>query len=285
MINNNKWFSIIIWMGLVVLITLSAYVILDYMLPYVKNTKWIENASNAYYNAYWWIELALEHIKTRPNLTTETWWTINNSNWTIWKSYSTSSSWMQIPKPWEWNSEYDKDFNTISRYEPIQLEVWKNAISTLTLDYKIPAFTWWTLTISWTTTPILWWILSWEGDTLIASWSYITASNINSPTNFTMFNKIWLTLLWSWKTFQEFYWVNCWTNSWCILKISVINKLELTNWNIIPYLEYKITPSWNLPDRYTTITSWGKSYMYKKDLKVKIPQQTVNQALDFTVFQ
>jgi len=272
-------------MGLVVLITLSAYVILDYMLPYVKNTKWIENASNAYYNAYWWIELALEHIKTRPNLTTETWWTINNSNWTIWKSYSTSSSWMQIPKPWEWNSEYDKDFNTISRYEPIQLEVWKNAISTLTLDYKIPAFTWWTLTISWTTTPILWWILSWEGDTLIASWSYITASNINSPTNFTMFNKIWLTLLWSWKTFQEFYWVNCWTNSWCILKISVINKLELTNWNIIPYLEYKITPSWNLPDRYTTITSWGKSYMYKKDLKVKIPQQTVNQALDFTVFQ
>jgi len=283
-------------MGLVVLITLSAYVILDYMVPYAKNTKWIENASNAYYNAYWWIELALEHIKTRPNLTTETWSTMPWITTPIWKSYSTSSSWMQIPKPWEWNSEYDKDFNTISRYEPIQLEVWAKNTKIYDIDwsknwiifnFKVPNNLW---DLKWDN--ILNILLSNENDTWYSSWIAIETQDIQNITDIWLVTINWTTLGWTGKDFQSIHdlWCN-WTNSWCILKISVINKLELINWNIIPYLEWRInkwaTSSTNyiLPDRYTTITSWGKSYMYRKDLKVKVPQQTVNQALDFTVFQ
>jgi hypothetical protein len=53
----------------------------------------------------------------------------------------------------------------------------------------------------------------------------------------------------------------------------------------IPYLEYKITTTNSIPDRYTTISSAGKSHGFQKELSVSIPQKTVNQALDFTVFQ
>jgi hypothetical protein len=33
------------------------------------------------------------------------------------------------------------------------------------------------------------------------------------------------------------------------------------------------------------IEASGKAYGFKKDLEVQVPQQTVNQAFDFTVFQ
>lgn len=312
MLKNKSWFSIIIWMGLVVLISLSAYVILDYMVPYSKNTKWIENASNAYYNAYGWIEEALVHVKNRwNNLTAETGSNMPTTN--IGKSYNTdSSAWEDIdwqrnlPAIWQWNSPYNSNFNIISPYEPIQLEVWKWKIKDFNwfeFFFRVPNFkNWTTLTISWPNrTEYLWWMLSASNDTLIASWNNITRDKIkNSNQNFTTpstdlsfkLNDLnWSTLTWTYLSFSDFYNTNCnWTNSWCILKISVINKLKLTDWTIIPYLEYNSSPHSSvnnniIPDRYTTIQSSWKSYMYRKDLKVKIPQQTVNQALDFTVFQ
>ena len=69
--------------------------------------------------------------------------------------------------------------------------------------------------------------------------------------------------------------------------MSVINDLVLSSSAAkIPYLEYQITtfPS-SVPDRYTRIESYGKSYGFQKKLDVRVPQQTVNQAFDFTVFQ
>jgi hypothetical protein len=94
---------------------------------------------------------------------------------------------------------------------------------------------------------------------------------------------------------SDFYWNSdttwhCyWTNSWCILKFSIINKLELNHHNIgVPYLEWRIdiwTNNSNIPLRYTTVSAAGKSMWYKKELEIKIPWKTLNQAFDFTVFQ
>ena len=52
-------------MALMILIVLSAYVILAYIIPFMKSVKGVENTSGAYYQAYGGIEEALYHTKTR----------------------------------------------------------------------------------------------------------------------------------------------------------------------------------------------------------------------------
>lgn len=277
---NSKGFSIIIWMWLTLLITLSAYVILWYIVPYAKNIKWIENTTNAYYNAYSWIEKSLYHTKTRlttswQDLTTETWAIIWNNS--IWYEYKTYSSWNTIPLSW---------VNQLSMFEPIQLEVWYNKLNSFSGNFKIPADLCSSCTLDWWTWAIINWILSSENDTLFASWSYITADQITSSwlSSWDIKDKNGINFWWSWMIFNSFYDSNCWTNSWCILKMSVVNNLTVSN-NPIPYLEYKIDFWSSVPLRYTIIKTTWKSYWFKKNLEVKVPQQTINQAFDFTVFQ
>ena len=68
--------------------------------------------------------------------------------------------------------------------------------------------------------------------------------------------------------------------------MSLVRELLLTNGNRIPYLEYQIDFwTFTVPQRYTRIQASGKAYGFKKDLEVNIPQTTLNQAFDFTVFQ
>lgn len=313
---NKNGFSIIIWMGLVILITLSAYMILSYILPFSRNVKWIENAANAYYVSYGWIEQALHHVKTRPSLIAETWSTMPTT--AIWVSYSTLSSTYRIPATWEWNSEYDKDYNIISPTEPLQFEIGNNyyynppaniSLDNLEMLFRVPNFeSGTTLTLSgWLNHPVIYWMISsWSGEVIYSSWNEVMASRILTSDTTTIWfcNGVfrikkqwscslpwWLTIIeWVdlfWNTIEPeiFYQNNCKLDS-CILKMSIINKLQLTNGKFIPYLEYLADPHWAyIPDRYTKINSSWKSYWFKKDLEVKIPQQTVNQALDFTVFQ
>lgn len=285
---NNWWFSIVIWMALMILIVLSAYVILAYVIPFMKSVKGVENTSGAYYQAYGWIETALYFIKERPNLTDETY--TGMSNQPIAFSFQTFSSGTSIPQNWYGNSEYSTWHNIISQTSPIQLEIGNNYITNwanINFDFKVPAFTGGTLSLSGNNTPIINWILSSESDTLYASGSWITEIDINGTSPWNISNKSWITLEGGSSNFQTFYTNNCWTNSGCILKMAVINDLELTTNNTkIPYLEYSID-FWlnNLPDRYTRIESHGKSFGFQKKLEVRIPQQTVSQAFDFTVFQ
>lgn len=297
---SKKWFSIFIWIGLVALLILVALVILSFIIPFSRNIKWIENTTIAYYNWYSWIEHWLYYInKIRTNLTTESWSTnISNGSW---YKFNTFSSGTIIPQPWYWNSEFDKDYNIISISEPIQLEIGRNIIpdwSKVEFIFKVPNFDNDIATseiLSWNTTPIINWILSAQNDTLIASWSYINASDVKSSNCSTNCSikltennfKNWFTIDWIWQTFSEFYWNNCRSSwSWCTLKMSVINDLVLTTWNQIPYLEYKINFGWyNVPDRYFRITSFWLSKWFQKKLDVRVSQQTVNTAFDFTVFQ
>ena len=131
-------------------------------------------------------------------------------------------------------------------------------------------------------------MLSSDTDTLYATGSWITATNINSWNWWSINDKDGFILDGASSTFSNFYSSHCNNSgSWCTLKMSVINDLVLTqNDTKIPYLEYQII-FWNnnLPDRYTRVEAYGKSYGFQKKLDVRVPQQTVNQAFDFTVFQ
>jgi hypothetical protein len=88
---------------------------------------------------------------------------------------------------------------------------------------------------------------------------------------------------------NEFYENNCKNEtSKCILRFSVINPLKLTNPNTMaPYLEWKITTEGGktIPLRYSRIKSTWKEYWFKKELTIRVPQDTISEAFDFTVFQ
>lgn len=276
-------------MWIMILITLSAYVILAYILPFMKSIRGVENTSGAYYQAYSGIEQALYHTKTRATLTTETGSVMNDES--VAYSFQTFSSGTTIPEVWYGNSEYSTGHNIISQTEPIQLEIGNAYITNWTnvnFNFKIPAFTGGALTLSGSDTPIINWMLSSDTDTLYATGSWITATDINSWNWWPINDKNGFILSWSGKTFSDFYAENCNdSGSWCTLKMSVINDLVLyPSGTKIPYLEYQIN-FWNnnLPDRYTRVEAYGKSYGFQKKLDVRVPQQTVNQAFDFTVFQ
>lgn len=302
---NKKAFSLLLAIFIVFICTLLALYILDYIIPFWRNTKWMENWVKAYYQAYWWIEIALlERRKSWNDPYFETW--ARNIVRSTWYYFSMISTWSSIPMPGEWNSDTDNNYNKISLKEPVQL-VLKNALTweNVKFYFKVPNFTWW-LALTWGTEyNVINWQLSSNDDTLIAlSWSIIKWSEIyhsdfiwSETTNWTKINdRGWYKLSEEAtraalsdrnpEAFSIFYSDNCSGPSWCILKLSVVNKLESTNWNIIPYLDYKIT--WfnqNVANYYSVIKSSWVVYGYRRDLKVFVPQKTTVSAFDFTIFQ
>lgn len=277
--NKNKWaFSIVLAMILVIIMLLVAYNLLDMLIPFSKNTKGIENASNAYYQSYWAVEQSINFIAKNP---------IWSSTWTsmpwnvIWSSITMISTWTVIPEAWKWNSEFDKNWNRIAPGEPVQLYV-KNLIDWNTntkLYFRVPDLNLDKVfndeTLSWGTLPIINWQISWSWYTLNSSWSQILASEINksnrhSTTTYVcgyhscglhhycqtyctatidsvpsiLWWKDWIDLNWSWLIFSTAYSdsdkLNSCSWSWCSLKLSIINELKTTAWTPLPYLEYKI---------------------------------------------
>jgi hypothetical protein len=298
--NNNKWFALIVAMFLMVITSLLALYLLEYIIPFARNTKWMENWTKAYYEANKWIEDVLYSMK-KKDAYFETWITAPSTS--TWYYYTLSSTGETIPIEWDWTSEFGSGYNKISISNPVQLLI-KWTITNATWNnvkfyFKVPhfddttstaiVFTWWSAT----TTPIINWQLSWSGETLNSSWSQIMYSHICKSdwcTSWIDFSsKDWYTLSWTIEDFATFYNDsnnNC-SISWCILKLSVVNELLTNDSRKIPYLEYKIVfPAWtNVANYYSIIrTSW-KSTWYRKDLKLYIPQQTTIEAFDFTVFQ
>jgi hypothetical protein len=298
---NKKWFSIIIVLWLVIMINIIAIWILDYVLPFSRDTKWIENSSKAYYQANSWIESILYEFKGKEAWY-ETWKTIV-ANIPVDYSYNSTSNWNKLPPAWKWNSEYRKNWNTISTWKPIQLQIWFGKLDFNSVDtrfsFRVPNLdnTGSTVeTLSWSNTfPIINWQISTDNNTLNATWSYIYATEICwsdkifGNCNIDFNSKQWVDLndnQSSQEQIWNFYNTNCGVWSWCILKLSVVNKLELDIGNvIIPYLEWKIRTDWDIPLRYSIIEAEWKSYWYKKTLDIKVSQETTSEAFDFTVFQ
>lgn len=290
--NNKKAFGLIIAMWLVLISSLLAFTILEFIVPFSKNIKWIENSTKSYYMANSWIESWLFFFSNRT-------WTLLRSEssrvytWNYDYAYTTSSSWTTIPLTWKWNSDFDKDWNTIGVSDPIQLSIWYwfANINTLRIDFRVPNLDWVNATtesLSWSTIPMVNWQLTSPNDTLNSlSWTVLNASQVNWAD---------IPLLWlSWKKVSDsstssllafFTSNNCDTTEKCILKFSIVNDLK-TTWGIsFPYLEWKLT-SWinKLPLRYSTIESEWKSTWFVKKIQVRVPQETVSEAFDFTVFQ
>ena len=303
---NKTWLSLVIAIGIALVMSLLALYILEYIIPFWKNTKNIEQSVAAYYLADSWIEDWLYQMKLNS-------WTLdyeNNDNiltWSVDYSIIMIASWSSLPRAWEWNSGFDKNFNIIKNWEPIQIEIWNGRITDLDdfkIYFKIPNIDKTKdETLSWgTVNKIINWQLSWENDVLNANWSQVNVFEINNNSNNNNNNnndiviggRFWLKLDDSWSTFKNFYNdVNTWycTNKSCKLKMSVINKLEWkigwSSWNDtrFPYLEWRIDAWSSIPLRYRIIDTTWKSYWFQKSLRIKVPQQTLNEAFDFTVFQ
>lgn len=313
--DNKKWFSIILAMWIVIIISLIAYNILEYVIPFWREVKWAENSSRSYYLANSWIEEWLYYLKTRTG-SNERNENINNTTFPVGSNtglkYNTYSSWNILPPLWEWNSNYDDDDknniinhdrNTISQWNPIQLSIgnwyitdlnnFKIAFKTPSLDYDfttpetisgdlLPPFT-----------PLVNWQLSSNNNSLNASWWIITNKDILDSNKeyinlaLPLKDLKWTDLNWTDNiSIWSFYSTNCWAGSGCILKFSVVNKLELDSNNVwVPYLEWQMRVNDNIPLRYTKIESAWKSIWYKRELEIKVPTKTVNQAFDFTIFQ
>lgn len=307
---NKKWFSLIIAMWLVLISSLFAYTILEYMIPFSKNIKWIENSSKSYYQANNWIEMGLYFFWSRSD--SDIWnsdLTKTNFNWTTdvedfkYSTLTSTSVWINTVMPFidQWNSEFDDDFNIIKVWEPIQLSVWYWFISNIDdvdIEFKVPAIEWVAYELNWSTTWIINWQLSSNTNTLNSQTSsLITEADINGASWLTIWLLSWKTLTWGLTDFRTFFNANCTLiTSKCILKFSIINDIT-TRPNIpvawlpsinLPYLEWRLD-TWNtsndIPLRYSIIESTWKSSWFSRQLKVRHPQETVSEAFDFTVFQ
>lgn len=284
---NNKWAAIMIGMFLIIFLTLTMYVLMAQIVPFSRNTAWIQNASNAYYQAYAWVEDSL-YEKRKLTLTNK-----NYTSTSVSYKYDVSSLWSVVPAPWKWDSD-NPDYSKISIWKPIQLKLqpWLS-INSSRLCFKVPDFDWITDIAFDTWTNIIFWSLSWKnsswvadilnGQDILNSWEILSSRTFCNWTNWFNLNwKNWKTLDWNLVQFQDFYSSNC--NWWCVLRLSVINELKAWS-KSIPYLEYQIRMWGDIELYHTTIESSWKSYWFKKDLKVQVPQSTLNQAFDFTVFQ
>ncbi len=307
--NNKKAMSIVLAIVLTIIMSLIAIYMINYIIPFSRNVKWIENVAKAYYQSEKAVENSLFYIKN--NFWTNSWKTFNSSK-SVDYSDNIIANWRLLPPNWMWNSEYNNNFNRIKVWEPIQLKIWnwrlsKDDWNSINFSFQVPDLDWdWSNdeTLSWAnTTPIInWQLIAWSW-VLNASWSQIMIWDLNSNfTDIKLFNWSkqnkaniafveWVDLDWNTNNFKDYYDSNCWVWNECILKMSVINKLELNSKNTpVPYLEWKIDLSWlsvwkTIPLRYTQLDTAWKAYWFKKTIDLSIPQQTVNEAFDFTVFQ
>jgi len=309
--NNKKAMSLILAMWLVLIMTLLVLYILEYIIPYSKNVKGIENSTNAFYQADGSIEVGLKYIKDR-NIDVNKWnWDLRTETGSSFLSnkvafsLSTTSSWKVIPPDKLWNSPYDNHFNTISAWEPIQLSVWNGMVTNwfnVKFTFKIPEKlnnNWFWL--SWWTWAIINWQLAWLWNTLNATGSWILSDDIwNNWLNSKIFwwwvsNSLWVDYI-KWLDlnsnsvdYSAFYSQNCNnTWSWCILKMFLVWDLIWNDPNKtrLPFLEYKIDfGNSKVPLRYSTIKSVWKSYWFQKELETKVAQDTVNEAFGFTILQ
>lgn len=276
---NKKAVSLVIVMWIVLLTSFLALAIMVIIIPFSKSVSWMEHSTKAYYLANSWIERWIYNIKQEEekdnynfNVSKEG---LNSPPWQRFFTKTTiKKTWSVEPEIWKWDSDFDKDFNTISTWNPIQFWWWAKPEKII---FKIPA-TLWDWASYFLENPnecyISWQI--WYND----NGEFVTETsdkeNCIKWENINWKNKITIDYFTNWKDASE-----------SILKFSVIDELK---WKVgikkvvFPYLEWKASwTDFNL--RYATVDSTWKSADYVKRLNAKVPRDTVNEAFDFAVFQ
>lgn len=300
--NNTKGFSIVLALGLALLLSYTWLYLLDYMVPFSRNIKWIENATKALYESYGGVEDALYAIS------------VNNTGYEVTGvtsqgyEYDVDGIWQSIPAVWLGTSDFDANWNKLSQWDPIQLKVGQDRLNgwwpdRIRISLRIPDFdgngSRDNLKTSDGDDDIILWQLSSSTDSISTrDGEFISESDINwdiDPAE-SLWNS-WVSSHGEWvmvdgtdRTFQWFYNNNSSpcdnVANECVLKISIINPLiSSSNDATIPYLEYQVLTDRDIPLRYAQVNADGTSFWYTKNIQVAVPQQTTNSAFDFTVFQ
>lgn len=303
---KHSWTALLI--GLFVTLFLSIFVtsFLEKALRIGQSVKSVEQSTQAYYQATSIIETQLNNnteLRKKP-------WTTTGStvfSWFTGSILQVTSSGSSIPAQWKWNSRYDSNWNIISMDRPVQLVLNKDYFDNIKnggarVFFRIPKIE--NLRV-WTSI-----------DSTYSSWiiyfSIWNASDIFYLRDDNLIDKNKILPVWSSNDsvqgFQSLKWIIyknwikqtdnnnyllsfdignvCWDsdNYLCTFKISMINPVTI-NWNIIPFLEYKIVGINNIPLQFMELDSRGFAGKLIRQRKVDIPQITTNTALDFAVLQ
>lgn len=321
---NKKAISMIIAMWLVLVSTLIALMIFEYITPFSRSVVDMENSSKAYYYANSWLEEWLFKIKSLDDKASirdlekneiPYFISVNNNQFeeesgeedykknTKWYTYNVLYVSEKEPEELKWNSDEDNNYNKIYLWSPIQMDIWKIVDSEIWNDIKIlfKINDWFIYNksvlstkdkniISWQLSSEDWYINSTESNSIKWKdlWKEKTLDNL-----FTTDSKLIITNQQDPRNFSNF--IDIYNALWCqqkacILKFSIMDDLileEWNNWKILPYIEWKIESRIGLKfrKRYMEVNSVWKSYLYMRDLSVKVPQTTTNEAFNFTVFQ
>ena len=290
-----EWFSIVLGLGLMLLLSFTGLYLIEYILPYARSVQGIERASQAYFESYSGIEDSLYAIHTWELWVDSIRTAILPSDYT----YTVSANGRILPPFGEGNSEFDANRNTFSKESPIQLLVWKGRLSSgterITMNIRVPNFdeditTIETLDISDDDEMILWQLSSPNTTLYTRSGSLIQESDINASRDINLWSYPWVLWNGTNENFRDFYRRECddnspWSTQECVLKISLIRDIIASGETVLPFLEYKIETSQLIPTRLTRVVSEGKTFGFRKTLKLSVPQRTTNAAFDFTVFQ
>ena len=292
---SSSGFSLIFAIALIAIVWSMSLYLLSFIVPYSRNVKWLEHSAKAYYLWNAAVEQALWDVKHNSL------WYENSDAFSGAQDYAYDivANGTRIPELDFGNSNFDSDWNIVGFGEPIQLSVWDGLItdwSLVNFDFRVPDLnqdgnnTDQTV-LGNSSTVVLSWQLSSATNTLLpnGTGAFISASDINNPTTFTMWSLTWRELDGTTLSlFSAFYNTNCGSGNNCILKISTLWNMFVNDVNTttIPYLEYYVdTWPFSIPTRFTNINVSGKSFGFRKDINVKVPQLTTDQAFDFTVFQ
>ncbi|MCH2188788.1 hypothetical protein MK079_03095 [Candidatus Gracilibacteria bacterium] len=284
---NTQAFSLLMAMIITLIMTLVVVFILEYMIPYSRSVAGIENSARAYYQAYAGVEQALENGGT-----------ISESSAPLSSWYDVEAIGSLLPESGNGNSEYNSDWNKVRIGEPIQLSVGDNMVGNnwgnFNFYLRVPDVSQVNATLS--GAAMMHWQLSAEDD----SWNRATpiqASGVCSS-QATLCSPFGgqgipgINLFGQTEDMHTFYNDHCGSGRECSLKMSIISDLVLQSGagiaanTRLPYLEWRADfGSDQVPLRFTQIMASGKSYGFKKQIQVSVPQQTVIEAFDFTVFQ
>lgn len=295
--NKKEAFSLIIAIWLVMVSVILAMIIIEYMIPFSRNIRWVENATESYYLAYSWVENWLFYFKSRTwekerDDTSYSLWEKSD----IWYSYFTSSSGNLLPSPWTGNSSYNSDWNKISMWDSIQLSVWYgflNDIWNIWITFRVPDLNqdgWNSEILEWSSNDIvISWQLSNEEETLTAlptTKDMITISDVNTQKLISLSSRDWRKSDSNDPVSASSFFSSC--KSWvkCVLRFSIVNPIK-QQWTkmSVPYLEWKIDSNDKIPLRYSRIESNWYSHWFSRKINVRYPQDTIPESLDFAIFQ
>lgn len=303
---KHSWTALLI--GLFVTLFLSIFVtsFLEKALRIGQSVKSVEQSTQAYYQATSIIETQLNK---NQNLRKKPWITDGKlkdfDNW-LWNELNISAKSNTIPVQWKWNSRYDSNWNIISMDRPVQLVLNQDAFEKIkkgnvNVFFRVPkienlakrtsidsGYSSWIIYFSiWNASDIFY---LWDGNLIDRSkiWSVWSDTFVQGFQSLTwVIYKNWIKQTDNNNHLSSFS-VNsgCWdsNNYLCTFKISMINPVTI-NWNIIPFLEYKIEDINNIPLQFMELDSKWFAGKLIRQRKVELPQITTNTALDFAVLQ